>query len=123
MSGQREGLLKFVGEALIPLWSTNAPETEMERLMQNGTRSSRESLLPLATVMLDAFDEVLTDDEQWLLNAWIFEGLSLAEIGELISVPKPTIHRWKDAALAKLRDAVQDHPTVITYLKRGEESE
>jgi RNA polymerase sigma factor (sigma-70 family) len=79
---------------------------------------SREELLPLRDVIQDALDDALTERERFIFDAIVIERLSLRGLGAITSLSKSQVDRIYKGALAKLRDALQDHPTVKEYLTR-----
>ena len=96
----------------------NPPETELIALQEAGTLEPRESLEEqeaLRETVVSALD-ILNAEEAWLLNALLFERLSLRQIERRIGIPKTTVARYRDKTLAKLRDALADNPTIQDYL-------
>ncbi len=76
---------------------------------------SLEERIQLHDAVLDVFDE-LDEDEIWLLNALLYERLSLRQVQRLTSLPKTTVARKRDYILRKLKRALEKHPIVKDYL-------
>jgi|TARA_R110000765_G_C18748018_1_gene587504 RNA polymerase sigma factor (sigma-70 family) len=96
----------------------NPPETELLALMEAGPlepRESQEEQAALREMVLDSLD-ILNLEEMWLVNAILFERMSLRQIARSIGIPKTTVARYRDKVLAKLRDALVDHPAIQDYL-------
>ncbi len=96
----------------------NPPETELLALMEAGPlepRESQEEQAALRETVVSALD-ILNAEEAWLLNALLFERLSLRQIERRIGIPKTTVARYRDKTLAKLRDALADNPAIRDYL-------
>ena len=96
----------------------NPPETELIALQEAGTKEPRESLeeqAALREIVLDSLS-VLSEEEAWLLNALLFERLSLREVQRAIGIPKTTVARYRDKILAKLRVSLADNPAIRDYL-------
>lgn len=92
----------------------NPPETELVALMEAGPlepRESQEEQVALREMVLDSLD-ILNVEEMWLMNAILFERLSLRQIARFIGIPKTTVARYRDKTLAKLRDALADNPAI-----------
>ena len=76
---------------------------------------SQEERIQLQEAVLDAFEE-LDDEEIWLLNALLFERLSLRQVERLTQLPKTTVARKRDYILRKLKRTLENHPVVREYL-------
>ena len=70
----------------------------------------------LGDVLWAVFEEILTEREQWVLRAALFERQSVRQIGVDLSLSKSQVDRLKHQALAKLRDHLQNSPVVQSYL-------
>ena len=94
-------------------------QTEIEILQEAephaALEESQEERIQLQEAVLDAFDE-LDDEEIWLLNALLFERLSLRQVERLTQLPKTTVARKRDYILRKLKRALDKHPIVRDYL-------
>ena len=107
-------LTSFQGRAV----RANPPETELIALQEAGTLEPRESLeeqTALRETVVSALD-ILNAEEAWLLNALLFERLSLRQIERRIGIPKTTVARYRDKILAKLRVALANDPAIHDYL-------
>jgi len=100
-------------------WATeNVPLTELAALQEAGPNEperSQEERAALQEIVLDSLS-VLSEEEAWLLNALLFERLSLREVQRAIGIPKTTVARYRDKILAKLRVALADNPAIRDYL-------
>ncbi len=76
---------------------------------------SQEERIQLQEAVLDAFEE-LDEEEIWLLNALLFERLSLRQVERLTQLPKTTVARKRDYILRKLKRALEKHPIIRNYL-------
>lgn len=72
----------------------------------------------LADALLAITEEFLTEREQFILNASIFERLGVRAIGDQLSLSKSQVHRLLQGALAKLRVQLVDSPAVSLWLER-----
>lgn len=94
-------------------------QTEIEILQEAephaALEESQEERIQLQEAVLDAFDE-LDQDEIWLLNALLFERLSLRQIERLTQLPKTTVARKRDYILRKLKRALNKRQIVRDYL-------
>jgi len=96
----------------------NPPETELIALQEAGSLEPRESLeekAALRETVVSALD-ILNAEEAWLLNALLFERLSLRQIERRIGIPKTTVARYRDKILTKLRVALANDPAIRDYL-------
>jgi len=103
-----------------PRWSNSdgLPETELIALQESGPnepKRSQEERMALQETVLDSLS-ILSAEEAWLLNALLFERLSLRQIERSIGIPKTTVARYRDKVLAKLRDALANDPGIQDYL-------
>ena len=94
-------------------------QTEIEILQEAAPHApleeSQEERIQLQEAVLDAFDE-LEEDEIWLLNALLFERLSLRQVERLTNLPKTTVARKRDYILRKLKRALNKRQIVKDYL-------
>lgn len=94
-------------------------QTEIEILQEAPPHApleeSQEERIQLQEAVLDAFDE-LEEDEIWLLNALLFERLSLRQVERLTNLPKTTVARKRDYILRKLKRALNKRQIVKDYL-------
>jgi hypothetical protein len=96
----------------------NRPQTPVEALLQcapgDNPDLSVEELAELRTALADAFDQALTEEERWVVNATVIARTSLRKMG----VPKTTVARVRDNALEKLRNHLKENPVIVQYLER-----
>lgn len=59
---------------------------------------------------------VLTEQELWVFNSIVVQGMSMRAVARQLSAPKTSIARIRDRALAKMRDELADNPNVIALL-------
>ena len=95
------------------------PETVNESLLQalpntEPTRSAEENY-HLREVVVGALD-ILEDEERWILNALLFERLSLRQAGHILQIPKTTLARRRDKILQKLKEHLLKNTTIKDYL-------
>ena len=69
----------------------------------------------LREILVGALDE-LEPIELWIINALLFEKLSLREVQHILSIPKTTLARKRDKILLKLRKKIEEIPEVQEYL-------
>jgi len=96
----------------------HVPLTELAALQEAGPNEperSQQERSALQEVVLDSLS-VLNEEEAWLLNALLFERLSLREVQRAIGIPKTTVARYRDKILTKLRVALENNPTIDDYL-------
>jgi len=88
-----------------PSWAVR-PLTLIEALQRASPHqepvTSREERIDLQEIVLDALDS-LEEWERWLLNAVLFERMSLRQIEFVLGIPKTTVARRRDSILKKLR--------------------
>ena len=80
---------------------------------------SQIEMFPVKEAIADAFD-VLTEEEAWVWNGVVHEGLSYRTLARQLNASKSSIFRTKKRATRKLVWALQDHPEVIAQLERLE---
>lgn len=69
----------------------------------------------LREILVDALDK-LEPMELWILNALLFERLSLREVQSILSIPKTTLARKRDKIFSKLRKQIENIPEVQEHL-------
>lgn len=113
---------EFPFDPLDLAWKVVSPkqkQTEIEILQaaepHAALEESQEERIQLQEAVLDAFDE-LDKDEIWLLNALLFERLSLRQVERLTQLPKTTVARKRDFILRKLKRALNKRQVVRDYL-------
>ena len=117
---------------MVSLWAvyrdTDVPihrhsvDSELEILMQQapGAPSDHVGSLPrqdteLGDALFSIMEEILTDREQYVVNAWVYEGLGVRAIGEQLSLSKSQVHRILIAALKKLRVQLASSPAIQSW--------
>lgn len=103
----------------------HSADSEWELLMQDdGVTTPVQPLVREDTMLGDTvfsiFEEILTEREQWILNAWVFERLGVRAIGAQLSLSKSQVHRIKNQAIAKLKVSLSPTPAVQLWLDRLE---
>ena len=97
-----------------------APDTLIQALQQASPHSeprvSKQERADLQEVVLDAL-ETLEPWEHWLLNALLFERMSLRQVEYVLGMPKTTVARKRDRILGKLKHELSIHPSVQEYLR------
>jgi len=97
-----------------------APDTLIQALQQASPHSeprvSKQERADLQEVVLDAL-ETLEPWEHWLLNALLFERMSLRQVEHVLGMPKTTVARKRDRILGKLKHELSIHPSVQEYLR------
>ena len=97
-----------------------APDTLIQALQQASPHSeprvSKQDRADLQEVVLDAL-ETLEPWEHWLLNALLFERMSLRQVEHVLGMPKTTVARKRDRILGKLKHELSIHPSVQEYLR------
>ena len=95
------------------------PQTPTQALIQTKPNEpilvSAQERLQLREVVASAMEQ-LTEEEIWIINALLFERLSLREAGAILQIPKTTLARRRDKILRKLRKALENEPLVEDYL-------
>lgn len=95
------------------------PETATHALLESKPhepiRISAEERLELREIVAGAL-ESLTEEEIWIMNALLFERLSLREAGYILQIPKTTLARRRDKIFKKLEKALIQEPLVKEYL-------
>ena len=93
--------------------------TAMEALMlaepHKDPQVSLEEQHQLREILVGVLDE-LEPIELWIINALLFEKLSLREVQHILSIPKTTLARKRDKILLKLRKKIEEIPKVQEYL-------
>ena len=88
----------------------------------NEPEQSQVELFALKEAIADAF-EVLTEEETWVWNGVVSEGLSYRTLARQLNASKSSIFRTKKRAGRKLQHALQNHPAVVMQLERLERNE
>lgn len=85
------------------------PINEYDALMRcaPGDEPGDEITTDLKVALARAFEDALTEEDQWLLNMIYVERRSLRQIETLTGIPHTTITRLRDTALAKLKAALE----------------
>lgn len=108
-------------ENLLP--NTKRAETPYEALMScapgDEPEQSQLELFAVKEAIADAFD-VLTEEEAWVFNGVVSEGLSYRTLARQLNASKSSIFRTKKRAVRKLQQALQNHPAVVMQLERLE---
>lgn len=112
--------LSFGGKSKEISEHSNTPDTLLQALQQASPHSeprvSKQERADLQAVVLDAI-ETLEPWEHWLLNALLFERMSLREVEHVLGIPKTTVARKRDRILNKLKHELSVHPLVREYLQ------
>jgi len=90
----------------------------MEALQQAGPDeplTSKDEQVELQEIVLNALNH-LEDWEQWLLNALLFEKMSLRQVEFVLGMPKTTVARKRDIVLDKLKTYLANEPVIRRYL-------
>jgi RNA polymerase sigma factor (sigma-70 family) len=80
---------------------------------------SQLELFAVKEAIADAFS-VLTQEEAWVFDSVVIEGLSYRSIARQLNTSKSSIFRTKKRAVRKLQHALQNHPAVVMQLERLE---
>tara|TARA_R100000458_G_C8263271_1_gene238572 strand:- start:715 stop:1116 length:402 start_codon:yes stop_codon:yes gene_type:complete len=95
------------------------PSTATQALIEgkpnDPIRVSAEERLELREVVAGAL-ESLTEEEVWIINALLFERLSLRQAGFILQIPKTTLARRRDKILKKLEKLLLKETLVKEYL-------
>lgn len=93
--------------------------TKMEALLLTlpnaEPQKSLEEQHVLREILVGALDQ-LEPIELWLINALLFEKLSLRDCEHVLGIPKTTIARNRDRILKKLKEQIMENPEVKEYL-------
>ena len=90
-------------EALMLAEPHRTPEVSLEE---------QHNLREILVSALDALEPI----ELWIINALLFEKLSLREVQHILGIPKTTLARKRDKILEKLRNKIRTIPEVQEYL-------
>lgn len=97
------------------------PENQFAALLECQPREepewSREELLPLRDVLVDALD-ALDARERFVFDLIASERLSRRDASLIMSLSKSQVDRIYHQACERLRTALQDHPLIKEYLTR-----
>lgn len=97
------------------------PDTWLEAVMEQAPGAQRADTLPLdATNQLrealaDAIDQ-LGDEDRWIIDRLFIEGMSLRKTGAVLSIPKTTLARRRDAIRRFLLVELAGDPRVRQWL-------
>jgi DNA-directed RNA polymerase specialized sigma subunit len=86
-----------------------------ESLGATDERFSSEERAELHDLVLSVYDQ-LDERDLWMINALLFERLSLRTVQEVLGIPKTTVARKRDQILRKLGEELSKHPIVKEYL-------
>jgi len=79
--------------------------------------ASREEMEALREAIVHAYDTVLTEKERFVCDSELFERLSLSQVATRIGRSKTQSRRIRMQAMAKLAEALKDHPMVMERLR------
>ena len=69
----------------------------------------------LREILVGALDS-LEPIELWIVNALLFEKLSLREVQKILTIPKTTLARNRDKIFNKLRNELEQYEQIQEYL-------
>jgi len=99
--------------------SQNQPDTIIQAVQESAPHieppTSAEEKSVLHEILMDSID-ALGDIEIWILNALVYEKMSLREVEYVLGIPKTTVARKRDKIFSKLREALQTNKQVTEYL-------
>lgn len=72
----------------------------------------------LGDALFAVVEEILTDRERFVLEAWVYERLGVRAIGQQLSLSKSQVHRILQGALKKLRVQLSTSPAIVEWLAR-----
>ena len=105
------------------VWQPRA-STDLELLMQEVPGSvagappaSLESTHRLKEALADAI-EALNEEDQWIINCLLIEGLSLRGTGRVLGIPKTSLARRRDRIIRQLMLSLVHSPDVRRHLSR-----
>lgn len=104
------------------VWQSRA-STDLELLMQEipggntNVLPSLEATHRLKEVLADAI-EALNEEDQWIINCLLIEGLSLRVTGRVLGIPKTSLARRRDRIKRQLMLTLMDSLHVRQYLSR-----
>jgi RNA polymerase sigma factor (sigma-70 family) len=79
--------------------------------------ASHQEMEALREAIIDAYD-TLTEKERFVCDSELFERLSLSQVATRIGRSKTQSRRIRMQAMAKLAEALKDHPLVVARLRR-----
>ena len=106
-----------------PDWepSRQRPLTEIEAVMNTAPHEepaiSITEMLETKEIIVKAFDECLTKEEMWIINAIVIQGMSMRGVAKELNAPKTTVARIRDRGLSKLKKSLEQNPTILGSLK------
>lgn len=86
-----------------------------ESLGSTDERISSEDRAELRDLVMNVYDK-LEEKDLWIMNALLFERLSLRDVQFVLGIPKTTVARKRDEILHKLGEELSKHPLVKEYL-------
>jgi hypothetical protein len=99
--------------------SPKQPATVLQVLQESAPHAvmpiSAEERFHLRELIIDTL-ETLTDMEIWIINALLFERMSLRRAGFILGIPKTTLARKRDAILKGLQEKLLQHEYIKEYL-------
>ena len=105
------------------VWQPRA-STDLELLMQEvpgsiaaAPQASLESTHRLKEALADAI-EALSEEDEWIINCLLIEGLSLRVTGRVLGIPKTSLARRRDRIKRQLMLSLMDSPDVRRHLSR-----
>jgi len=98
-----------------PKQPTTVSESLLQALPNAEPIRSAEENYHLREVVVGALD-ILDEEELWILNALLFERLSLRQAGYILKIPKTTLARRRDKILQKLKQHLLKNTTIKDYL-------
>tara|TARA_R100001082_G_scaffold111075_2_gene93194 strand:+ start:279 stop:608 length:330 start_codon:yes stop_codon:yes gene_type:complete len=75
----------------------------------------------LHQLVFDAYD-TLEGIDLWIINALLFEKLSLRDVEYILGIPKTTVARKRDQILQRLAEQLSQHEIVKDYLDENTEN-
>ena len=92
-----------------------------ETLGESDERFSKSERTELSEIILNAY-ETLEGIELWIMNAILFEKLSLRDIEYILGMPKTTVARKRDQILERLAEQLKQHDLIKEYLDENTEN-
>ena len=95
------------------------PDTPMQALMEHrldrSLQVSLQELQPVREAVAESM-EMLSDQDQYLVNAWFIERITIRSLAARLGLEKSYTHRLVHRAARRLRDRCVQHPTIQVYL-------
>jgi|TARA_R100001530_G_scaffold14692_1_gene13170 DNA-directed RNA polymerase specialized sigma subunit len=99
------------------------PSTAIESIQQTAAhkepRISKEERFLLREAVIEAV-ESLDAEDLWIVNALLFERLSLRQVERILGTPKTTLARKRDKILVELREKLLENTLVREYINGGQ---